>query len=136
MAGKKSTPILTKIPPGPVVTRESTELLAFGDKLIADAVRIIRREAPGQPLRVAELIERLPTSRAASQKRFRSELGRSPKDEITRVRLQRLCQLLDDTDWTVKEIAFDMHFESSEELGRFIRRTLGSSASEYRQKRR
>ena len=89
-----------------------------------------------QPLRVSELIARLPTSRAAFQKRFRAELGRTPKDEITRVRLQRLCQLLDDTDWSVKEIAYEMKFESSEELGRFIRRKLSTSATEFRLKRR
>jgi len=134
--GRSKPPKLTTVSPGSIVTRESTELLAFGDKLVADAVRIIRREAPAQPLRVSELIERLPTSRAAFQKRFRTALGRSPKEEITRVRLQRLYQLLDDTDWSVKEIAFEMQFESSEELGRFIRRKLGASATEYRARRK
>lgn len=136
MSGEKLTPKLTQIAPGPLVMRESTEILAFGDQLVADAVRIIRREAPEQPLRVSELIARLPISRASFQKRFRTELGRSPKDEITRVRLQRLRQLLDETDWSIKEIAFAMQFESSEELGRFIRKKLGASATEYRQRNR
>jgi len=136
MSGENPTPMLTQINPGPLVTRESTEILAFRDKLVSDAVRIIRREAPGQPMRVSELITRLPISRASFQKRFRAELGRSAKDEISRVRLQRLCQLLDETDWTIKEIAFNMQFESSEELGRFIRKKLGASATEYRKRKR
>ena len=118
------------------IVYETDEILAFRDQLIADAVRIIRREAPAQALRVSDLISRLPTSRAAFQKRFRAALGRSPKDEITRVRLQRLQQLLNDTDWSIKEIAFEMNFDSSEELGRFIRRKLGMSATEYRQSNR
>jgi LacI family transcriptional regulator len=136
MSGGESTPMMTQIAPGPLMTRESTEILAFGDQLIENAVRIIRQEAPGQPLHVSELIARLPVSRVSFQKRFRAELGRSPKDEITRVRLQRLCQLLDETDWSIKEIAFKMQFEASEELGRFIRRKLGVSATEYRQRNR
>jgi LacI family transcriptional regulator len=136
MSAEELTPMMTEIAPGPLVTRESTEILAFGDQLVADAVRIIRREASGHPLRVSELIARLPVSRASFQKRFRAELGRSAKDEITRVRLQRLCQLLDETDWAIKKIAFTMQFESSEELGRFIRKNLGASATEYRKRNR
>ena len=125
MRGANNVPALTEVRPLRVVARESTDVLAFGDKIVAEAVRIIRREAPGRSLQVAEVIDRLPISRAAFQKRFRDVLGRSPKDEITRVRVDRVCLLLATTDWTVKEIAFDMQFDTSEELSRFIRRKLG-----------
>ena len=132
MSGDRSVPELTEVRPVRVVARESTDVLAFGDKTVAEAVRIIRREAPSKALQVSEVIDRLPISRAAFQKRFREVLGRSPKDEITRVRVERVCQLLSTTDWTVKEIAFDMQFDTSEELSRFIRRKLDTSATEYR----
>ena len=70
MEGAKRIPKVTRISPSSIVSRESSDTLAFGDALIADAVRVIRLEAPEKPLRVAELISRLPTSRAAFQKRF------------------------------------------------------------------
>lgn len=135
MAGSKHVSKLTKISPGKLVTRESTDFLAFGDELIADAIRMIRKEAPKCMIRVSDLINRLPISRADFQKRFREALGRTPKGEITRVRIERLQQLLSDTDWSVKEIAFEMGFESSEELSRFCRRKLSLSATEFRQQK-
>lgn len=132
MRGDAGVPQLTEVPPARVVVRESTDVLAFGDPIVAEAVRIIRREAPAKALQVTEVIGRLPISRAAFQKRFRDVLGRSPKDEITRVRIARVRFLLEATDWSVKEIAFNMQFDTSEELSRFLRRKLKTSATEYR----
>lgn len=129
-------PEICKIPPARLAERESTDVLAFGDPIVAQAVRIIRREAPGTALQVSDLISRLPISRAAFQKRFRTALDRSPKEEITRVRVERLCELLATTDWSVKEISYEMQFDTSEELSRFIRRNLGTSATLYRESRR
>ena len=49
------------------------------------------------------------------------------------MRVERLCELLATTDWTVKEIAYEMQFDTSEELSRFIRRNLNTSATLYRE---
>lgn len=136
MRGDTGVPRLTEVPPVRVMVRESTDVLAFGDPIVAEAVRIIRREAPGKALQVADVIERLPISRAAFQKRFRDVVGRSPKDEITRVRIERVRFLLEATDWSVKEIAFNMQFDTSEELSRFLRRKLHTSATEHRKSTR
>lgn len=127
---------LTTVPPGPVVARESTDVLAFADPVAAEALRIIRREAPARVLQVADVVARLPISRASFQNRFREAVGCSPKEEITRVRVERATELLTTTDWAVKEIAFDMQFESSEEFSRFMRRQLGTSATEFRKSKR
>ena len=136
MAGDDGISSINTVTPKRVVARESTDVLAFGDPIVARALRIVRREAPGHSLQVADLIDRLPISRAAFQKRFRAALGRSPKEEITRVRVERICELLSTTDWTVKEIAYDMQFDTSEELSRFIRRNLDTSATAYRESMR
>ena len=136
MMGKSQVPMMTEVLPTQVVTRESTDILAFNDPIIAEAIRSIRREAPTSPLQVGDLVQRLPISRAAFQKRFRSVIGCSPKEEITRVRSERLCELLATTDWTVKEIAFQMRFGSSEELSRFLRRTINTTATDYRKSKR
>ena len=127
---------LTLVKPGPVIARESTDVLAFGDPVVIEALRIIRREAPGSALQVADVIARLPISRASFQQRFREAVGHSPKHEINRVRIDRACQLLVNTDWPVKEIAYEMQFESSEEFSRFLRRQLKTCATEFRKSNR
>lgn len=117
-----------------ITIRESTNRLAFKDQIIVGAVEHIRKEAIEYPLRVEELLTKIPVSRAAFNKRFARAMGCSPKAEITRVRLEHLKSLLVTTDWTISRIASKMNFESSEELGRFFRRETGHRPTEYRKK--
>ncbi|MCB1095070.1 MAG: DNA-binding transcriptional regulator [Verrucomicrobiae bacterium] len=127
---------LTLVKPRKVVARESTDVLAFADPVVTEALRIIRRESPRSALQVADVISRLPISRASFQQRFREAVGHSPKQEIDRVRIDRASQLLVTTDWPIKEIAYEMQFESSEEFSRFLRRQLGTCATDIRKSNR
>jgi AraC-like DNA-binding protein len=52
---------------------------------------------------------------------------------INRLRLERL-ELLLETRLTIKEIAFEMKFSSTEELARFFRRAHQCSPTDFRQR--
>jgi len=119
-----------------VAERESTNLLAVRAPLVAEAVRIIRERSPEYPLRVNELLESLKVSYSGLNKVFTDALGVTPKQEISRVRLEAFRRLLIETDWTTERIANHMKFESVEDARRFFRRACGMSASDYRKEHR
>ncbi len=136
MSGDDEVPSQIIVPVLGLAERESTDILHIADAMVAKAVRRIRREARSYPLQVNELVAASGLSRAAFKRRFVQALGTPPKAEIKRVRLDHLHDLLRTTDWPIKRIASQMGFESMEDLGRFIRRETGSTATMFRNRHR
>ncbi|GHB90360.1 substrate-binding domain-containing protein [Cerasicoccus arenae] len=104
-------PILT--PPGEVVDRQSTSLLAIDDPLLAKAIQIIREEA-SQGLGVKELTDMLGVNRRTLERRFQERLQRSPRAEIMRVRMCEARRLLAETDLSMPWIAERCGFSNAE----------------------
>jgi LacI family transcriptional regulator len=79
--------------PRGLVVRQSTDVMAVTDPHVAHAVRLIRTHAT-RPVNIKELVVQVPISRSALFRRFKERLGHSPKQELTRVRLDRAKELL------------------------------------------
>ena len=120
------------IPVSEIVIRESTNRFSYTDTIVERVIHRIRTQAPSYPLRVKEIVNDLPLSKAAFIKRFSQSLGHSPKEEISRVRTAEAKRLLEQKDWTVSRIAIEMGFESPEEFGRFFKRRTELKPTEYR----
>lgn len=136
LQGDRNPPRKTVVPVTGLVERESTDILHIDDSIVAPAVQRIRAEARTYPLQVNELVSASPVSRSAFKRRFMEAVGMSPKAEIKRVRLSYLKELLSTTDWPIKRIAEHMKFDSMEDLGRFIRREEGTTATMFRNRHR
>ena len=104
-----------KIEPLGVVTRQSTDVVAVPDARLAAAVRFIRAHAC-EGIGVQEVLEAVPMSRTAFERRFRSHFGHAPYAEIMQVRLQQARQLLATTRLSVAEVAERAGFSSGEYL--------------------
>jgi LacI family transcriptional regulator len=131
MAGEPppKEPIL--LPASRVITRQSTDTIAVSDDLLAAAVRFIKARSH-QRIQVADVLRAVPISRRALEKGFRKCLGRSPAEEIRRVRLDQAVQLLCDTSWPMPRIAVACGFERPELMTRAFRRELKTTPSEFR----
>ena len=116
----------------PLKVRRSTDIIATGDPLVADTVRLIRERAPHESVTVAELAAAMRTARRTLDRRFMRVLGRSPKAEIDRVRLERLQWYLGETNLSIKRIWLEMGFSSPREPARFLRRQTGMTPTAYR----
>jgi len=119
------------IPPAGVVTRQSTDVLAIDDPLVAAAVRLIRQRACSG-LSVEDVLREVPLSRSILERRFRKHLGRSPQAEIRHVRIKRAKQLLVESDLTLDRIAALTGFEHPEYLSVVFRRETGETPGRYR----
>lgn len=136
LAGGGPEPERTLVPVSGLSVRESTAVMLHAHPHVREALAIIRDLAPRSALHVAEVLERIPCSKAALQRRFLDETGETMKATIDRVRGDKVRDLLVRTPLPIKVIADELGFESQEELSRFFRRHAGVSPSEFRQRHR
>jgi len=130
MKGAKLDPVPHLIPPVGVVTRHSTDILAVADPKLAAALRYIREHAC-EGIRVSDVLRHCPMARRALETRFRKLLDRTPRQEILRVQLTRVKELLVGTQLPVWEIADRTGFEP-EYLSFVFKQETGIAPSAYR----
>jgi LacI family transcriptional regulator, galactose operon repressor len=131
MAGERPPLAPVLIDPKRVVTRRSTEVFAIEDRQLADAIRFIRNHACGK-IDVNLLAKAASLSRSTLERRFARIIGRSPKGEILRVRLDRAKQLLTETDSPLELIAEKIGFEHTAYLSRIFKKKTGITPSGFR----
>lgn len=131
MAGEPAPTQPVLIEPLGVVTRQSTDVLAVDDRDVAAAVRYIREHAC-DGIQVEDVLAAVPLSRSVLDRRFTQVLGHSPKEEISRVRLQRIKQLLADTDLKLPQVAAMTGFPHPEYLSAMFKKTTGQTLGEFR----
>lgn len=119
------------IPPGGVVERHSTNVLAVPDPLVAHALRFIW-DTLAAPLSVDLLARRAGVSRRTLERRFHACLGRGVKQEVDRKRLETACALLRSTDLSVAEVADRTGYGSAGALYRAFRIAMGTTPRRYR----
>jgi len=128
---RPEAPIL--IEPTRVVVRQSTDTLAIDDPDLAGAIAFIRVHA-ATPIRVSAVLRAVPVSRSWLERRFQASLGRSPAEEIRRVRVERAKQLLAETDLPVPEVAAASGFGSREYLAYAFKRATDLTPREFRRR--
>ena len=127
-------PVPTTLPrpkPGGITVRQSTDVLAIEDQHIREALRIIRSEAC-QGINVEAVLQRVPISRTHLEVRFRQILGRTPLQEIRRVRIDRACELLTQTLERMPWIAGRCGFSSQIRFSTVFRQVTGMTPTAYR----
>ncbi len=119
------------IPPLGVCTRQSTDTHAVEDPKIARVLQIIREQASAG-LTVPELLRQCPMSRRVLELRMKELIGRSPHEEIVRVQIRRVQDLLRTTKLSLEEIAERSGFRNAQYLSVVFKREVGQPPSEYR----
>jgi LacI family transcriptional regulator len=83
-------------------------------------------------LSVADLVEQFGISRSTLDRWCREYLGHSAHEELHRVRLDRIRQLLAESSLTLAEIARRTGFKHHEHLARSFRNLTGQTPGQYR----
>jgi len=82
-------------------------------------------------------LDRLAARYRASKEQFRRvclrELGRSPMQHLTSLRIERAQQLLDSTQDKIEAIAEQIGFENAPVFSRAFKRWVGQSPKRYRE---
>jgi LacI family transcriptional regulator len=135
MAGEPLPKELLLVPPTRVVGRQSTDILAISDTEVALAVRFIREHAC-RGIDVPQVAAAASLSRRVLERRFREHLGRTPKEEIMRVRIERAKTLLEQGEMTIELAAKNSGFASFKHFAQIFRRQIGATPRQFRRERR
>ena len=131
--GKKSRPARIDALATHVVPRLSTDILAVEDPHLLKALRFIRDHAR-ENVRVADVSRAAGLSRRALENRFRLELGRSILQEIRRLRVDQIAQMLMETDLPVSDIARALGYENLQHIARYFRKEKHMSLVAFRKR--
>ena len=129
-SGKLPTQPLLIPPPG-IVTRRSSDVLATDDRQLAAGTRHLR-EHVFEAVSMNEVAKAAGMSRRVFERRFSAQIGRAPKAEVLRLRLERVKELLSDTDWPLAQIAEMTGFKYSQHLHELFSQKIGTTPGEFR----
>ena len=125
MNGAKQTGEWVLVPPGNVVSRESTATFAVEDPVIVEALKWIQ-ENIGKPFGSCEVADRSSISRRLFEIRFRETMGCSPYFFISQQRIEHAKSLLEDPQgMPLKQIYKACGFTSPRRFRLVFRRFAG-----------
>ena len=134
MSGNKTPRKSIRVSPKGLITRRSTDILAVDNLQVAHALRYIGDHYAQAQLDVRGVVASTRLSRRPLERAFRLELGRSINEEIVRVRLEKVRELLATTEMKVLEIAEATGFSRPNHLYRIFRKKFGLTPKAYRER--
>lgn len=129
----KEPPRIQLVPPLRVVLRQSSDSLAIRDMSLAKSMIFIRAHAT-DPIQVDEVSRFVGLSRRALERKFFHTLGRSPAEEIRRIRLERAKELLQDTVIDIPTVARNAGFSSPEYFAYYFKSQMRVTPLQFRKK--
>lgn len=132
MAGETPPRGATLVPPSGVVERQTTQALAVEDATVREALRLMRDRQADVTLAVQDVASELGITLRSLQRRFRTYVGHSPRQELIRLRLVKTRALLRDTAMGLDDIAAACGFADATYLCRSFKKAENLTPIEYR----
>jgi LacI family transcriptional regulator len=121
-----------RVPARGVVVRRSSDILAIKHKGVAKSLRHIW-EHSHEPICVKDLVAVAAMSRRGMHKAFLEHIGRTPGQELQRVRIERAKKFLADSSHKIETLAKMCGYQSINSFCIAFKRTTGMSAKRYRE---
>jgi LacI family transcriptional regulator len=131
MNGKKEPVRIIRVPAMGVITRKSSDLLAVKHKGVANSMRFIWGHFH-EPIRVKDLLNVAGMSRRGLHKAFMENIGRTPGQELRRLRMEKAKRLLADSDHKIEVLASMCGYQSANTFSVAFKNVTGMSLSRYR----
>jgi LacI family transcriptional regulator len=122
---------IIRVPPGEIVSRQSTDVLAVSDPVLQKVMLHLRDHLDGVH-QVEDLCSVAGVSRRPLEIRFQKYFHRTPLEMIHETRLQRARMLLSGTILPMGEIAQRCGYRNAEVFSRTFRKMTGMTPSQYR----
>lgn len=124
-----------RVPAKEVVARKSSDLLAIHHPNIARALRFIWEHA-SEPMNVADVVRVAAMSRRGLHDAFLQQVGRTPGDEIRRVRIDAAKRLLTERDEKIESAALSCGYQSLNSFCVAFKNATGKSPGQFRREAR
>ena len=131
MQGERPKTMEKEIAPQGIAVRQSSDVFAVSDPVLANALRFIRERAC-EGMTVQDLLDHLCVSRSWLERNFRKLVNRSPQAAIRLVQIKRCKELLRTTSLPLEKIARLAGFEHPEYMSVVFKRETGDTPGHYR----
>lgn len=135
MQGKKVPNKITYLPPLGIMERLSTDTLAVEDPKLVQVVEYIHQNA-FEPITMGHILHAVPMARRSLERRFMQVFGRSPLEEIRRLRIDKARRLLAETDLPMQNIAEACGYATYNYLTHVFKQVTHMTPRDYRKKMR
>ncbi|MGH7952671.1 MAG: substrate-binding domain-containing protein [Limisphaerales bacterium] len=119
-----------RVPPFRLIVRKSSDLVAIGHPGIARSLRFLWEHCH-EPIGVNDLAKAAMMSLRNFHQAFVDNVGRSPGNELHRIRVERAKKLLSDSDEKMDSIAEMCGYESGNSFWVAFKRATGVSPKQY-----
>lgn len=103
------------------VETSKTDIVSLDDKLIQNAIKVVEKNLSDPEFSVEILSKELGMSRVHLYKKMVALTGTSPVEFIRKIRLQRAVQLLDESQLTVAEVAYQVGFNNRKYFTKYFK---------------
>jgi len=131
MSEKKAPPEPIRVPALGVIVRKSSDLLAVNHKGVANSLRFIWEHCH-EMIGVEDLVGVAAMSRRGLHKAFMEHLGRTPGQELQRVRIERAKRLLRESGYKLEVLSNMCGYQSANSFCIAFKQATGMSPKQYR----
>lgn len=128
---KKITKKIIPVHVSSVVTRQSTDILATRDPVVAQSIKFIR-EHVREAIQVEDVVNFLAISRRSLYERFKRTLKCGVHEYIKKARIEYIESLLINTEMSVSQIAYHMGFQTDEHIASYFHSVKGVNPHKFR----
>jgi LacI family transcriptional regulator len=122
------------VPPKEVVGRQSTQMLAVQDEAVREALTHMRRHAC-RGMTVGQLCKSIAVSRRSLERKMVRSLGRTPAEEIRRIRIEAARTLLRRQDIVLADVAQAVGYASQSSFTNAFVQVCGMTPGRWRRER-
>ncbi len=132
MSGQRPAIEQELVAPAELVSRQSTDVYAANDPLVARALRFMA-ENSHRRIQVKHVASAVATTRRTLERKFTESIGRTIAAEITRLRIERAKRRMVETDAAMKDVALEAGFRTADHFGKVFTRVEGMTPSKFRE---
>jgi LacI family transcriptional regulator len=134
MHGRRPPKNPVRVPAASVIVRKSSDLLAVTHRGVARSLRFIWEHCH-EPISVKDLVSVAAMSRRGLHKAFVDQLGRTPGQELHRVRIERARKLLTGSNHKMEVLAGMCGYQSANSFCVAFKQATGMSPKQFRDSR-
>ena len=105
---------------------------AEDDAMLKRVMKFIEENIADADIGVGDLAAAAAVSRSGLQRKLKQTMGVTPQELLSEARIKRACQLLQQTDKPVAEIAYACGFNDPKYFSRCFKQSTGKSPSEFK----
>ena len=114
------------------ITSEQSKVFSPNEKLIKQALKIIKNNIQTPSFNLEALTNELKISKMKCYRAFKEVLNKTPSDVIINLRMQKAEYLLKDKSLNISEISYACGFNDPKYFSRLFRKSFDCSPKEYR----